>query len=303
MRLTERLSCVRRGWTPLRRLHPGNVAWAAAGGDGRPPPDAVLAWGSPLWGFADVWRSAETAEAVVHIAPDATPAQRAAAIDELLRVAPRVTVDVSRQERALVDALIDRGFHEADGPWYAQLWRDLSDVSGLAACPVAAGYTIRPVGPADLAERVAVHRRSWAPARIREMPGRTDDAKSPSPCGDESSYSAGKHRAVQASPLYRADLDLVAVASCGEFAAYALGWLDSATGSVLFEPVGTDPRHARRGLGRAVCAEILRVARDLGATQAVVGLRGDDGYPVPLRLYAGLGMREVAQFVPLATSA
>jgi hypothetical protein len=38
----------------------------------------------------------------------------------------------------------------------------------------------------------------------------------------------------------------------------------------------------------------------MGAAQGVVSPRGDDGYPVPCRLCAGLGMREVARFVPPA---
>lgn len=84
--LHERLACVQRTWTPQQRLHVGNVAWASARGDGRPVPDATLAWGDPLVGFADFWRSAaadQPAEASLHIAPDATPAQRADALDEL----------------------------------------------------------------------------------------------------------------------------------------------------------------------------------------------------------------------------
>lgn len=51
----------------------------------------------------------------------------------------------------------------------------------------------------------------------------------------------------------------------------------------------------------APCAEILRVARDLGATQAVVGARGDDAYPAPRGLYEGLRMREIAQVVPFVS--
>jgi GNAT superfamily N-acetyltransferase len=237
------------------------------------------------------------AEASLHIAPDATPAQRADAVDELLHVAPRITVEVSRQDTALVDALGERGFREAGGPWFAQLWRNLTDLSDLAACSVANGYEIRPVRHHELAERVEVHRRSWAPARIKGMLGLPVTGEEPG-----SSYSVDKHQAVMTSPVYRSELDMVAVATDGSFAAFGLGWLDVASGCVLFEPVGTDPNHGKRGLARALCSEIMRVARDLDAAQAIVGPRGDDGYPVPRRLYAGLGMREVARFVSLTTS-
>ncbi|MEV0730992.1 GNAT family N-acetyltransferase [Polymorphospora sp. NPDC050346] len=251
-------------------------------------------------GFADVWwseASDQPAEVSLHIAPDATPAQRADAVDDLLNVAPRLTVEVSRQDTALVDALGRCGLREAAGPWFVQLWRSLADLSDLAACGVASGYEIRSVRDDELAERVEVHRRSWAPARIKGMLGLPVTGEEP-----DSTYSVVKHRAVMTSPVYRSELDMVAVAADGSFAAFGLGWLDVVSGCVLFEPVGTDPSHGRRGLARALCSEIMRVARDLGATQAIVGARGDDGYPVPRHLYAGLGMREVAQFVSLTAA-
>jgi GNAT superfamily N-acetyltransferase len=297
--LDARMACVQRTWIPQQRLHAGNVAWASARGDGSPAPDATLAWGNPLAGFADVWRSevaGQPAEAALHLAPDAAPAQRADAVNELLEVAAEVTVGVSRQDRALTDVLARRGFREDEGPWFAQLWRDLTDLFGLAVPDVAGDYVIRPAGNDDLAERVEVHRRCWAPARIKGMLNLPVTGDEPGPV-----YTPDIHRAVMASSLYCAELDLVAVAGDGSFAAYGLGWLDPGSGSVLLEPVGTDPGHVQRGLARALCAEILRTARDLGATQAIVGPRGDNGYPVPRRVYAGLGMHEVAQFVSMTT--
>lgn len=47
---------------------------------------------------------------------------------------------------------------------------------------------------------------------------------------------------------------------------------------------------------------MLYAARGFGADVAVVGPRGDTGYPLPRRVYEGLGMREVAQFVPMTNS-
>ena len=122
--------------------------------------------------------------------------------------------------------------------------------------------------------------------------------------GDEpgSSYSIDKHRAVIETPGYRPELDLVAAGPDGALAAYALGWLDERTHSLLFEPVGTDPAHSGRGLARALCAQMLRIAAQLGAKEAIVGPRGDPGYPLPRRVYEGLGMREVAQFVSMTNA-
>ena len=53
--LVARWDCVSATWTPHQRLHPGHVAWSHSRGDGSPAPDAILAWGEPLAGFADVW--------------------------------------------------------------------------------------------------------------------------------------------------------------------------------------------------------------------------------------------------------
>ncbi|WP_326560560.1 GNAT family N-acetyltransferase [Micromonospora sp. NBC_01796] len=295
--LGERLDCVRRSWNPRQRLHAGNVAWAGARGDGSPVPDATLTWGDPLLGFADVWLSGasdQPAQASLHLGPDLTAAQRAAAVDELVHLAPRVTVEVSDHDTALTAVLAERGFRHAEGPWFAQLWRSLVDLADLGTRADSAGYTIRPVRGDELTERVDVHRRCWAPARIKRMLGLPVTGDEPG-----SSYSVDKHRAVLASPVYHPELDLVAVAADGSFAAYGLGWLDVDSGSVLFEPVGTDPEHGRRGLAGALCTRMLQVARDLGADQAIVGPRGDNGYPLPRRLYTGLGMHEVARFIPM----
>ena len=49
---------------------------------------------------------------------------------------------------------------------------------------------------------------------------------------------------------YRHDLDQVVEAPDGALVAFALGWLDEVNRVGELEPVGTDPRHARRGLGR-----------------------------------------------------
>ncbi|HEY0001329.1 MAG TPA: GNAT family N-acetyltransferase [Actinoplanes sp.] len=298
--LLTRLACVSSTWTPQQRLHVGNVAWADSHGDGSSTPDATLGWGEPMVGFADIWQAGSAgtpAEATIHLSPPADDKQRKAAIQDLLDKAPVVTLEVSRQDTALVDALLANGFREAAGPWFAQLWRTVNDLSDLDDWVPADGYTIRamnPARPTDLAERVELHRRCWDPARIKAMLGL---AITGAEAG--SSYSMEKHHAAMRTPVYRPELDLVAVAANGDFAAYALGWMDEQHGCVLFEPIGTDPAHTGRGLARAICSEVLRVARELGAVQAVVAPRGDAGYPVPRRLYQSLGMREVAQFVPL----
>lgn len=296
--LLARWDCVSATWTPHQRLHPGNVAWSHSRGDGSPAPDATCAWGVPLTAFADVWLDGSPdgpAAVSLHVSPRAADEDRRLVVQELVDAFTTITVEVSRQDVSLVSVLAAAGFREERTPWFAQLWRALRDLADLDQHTVAAGYRIRSVDvadPDDVLARVEIHRRAWAPARIRSLLGLEVTGDEPG-----SSYSLDKHRAVIDSPGYRSELDLVAVGPDGDLAAYALGWLDERSRSLLFEPVGTAPAHAGRGLARALCAQILRRADRLGADEAVVGPRGDPGYPLPRRVYEGLGMREVAQFV------
>ena len=135
---------------------------------------------------------------------------------------------------------------------------------------VAPGYTLRPVrGLEDLDQRVEIHRTVWHPSRV----------------------TANSYRRVMATWPYRPELDWVAVAPDGSFAAYACGWLDDVNGAVELEPVGTHPDHRRAGLGRAVCRSVAGAARRLGASLAVVYCH--PGGPAQA-LYEDVGFRRVA---------
>ena len=96
------------------------------------------------------------------------------------------------------------------------------------------------------------------------------------------------YRNVQRVPIYRRDLDLVAVAPDGELAAFCTVWFDDITRTAVFEPVGTHPNHQKRGLGKAVMAEGLRRAERLGATLATVS-----SYSIAAHaLYESMGFTE-----------
>jgi mycothiol synthase len=117
------------------------------------------------------------------------------------------------------------------------------------------GYTIRALG--DEGELPA---RSWVSWRAFH-PDEPDDK-----------YEGWEwYRNVRRAPLYRRDLDLVAVASDGELAGFCTVWFDEVTWTAAFEPVGTHPAHQRKGLGKALLAEGLRRAQRLGATLTTVG--------------------------------
>ena len=76
---------------------------------------------------------------------------------------------------------------------------------------------------------------------------------------------------IQRCPLYRRDLDIVAVAPNGDLASFCTVWYDDVTRSAYFEPVGTYAPYQRRGLATAVMVEGLHRVKHLGATIAFVG--------------------------------
>jgi GNAT superfamily N-acetyltransferase len=150
------------------------------------------------------------------------------------------------------DLLIRRGYSQSGPPEY-QRWRGM--VLPIPDFPILQGYTIRTLG--GEAELPARSWLSW---------------KAFHPTEPDSQYAGWEwYRNVQRAPLYRRDLDLVAVAPDGELAAFCTLWFDEATHSASFEPVGTHPAHQRKGLGKAIMAEGLRRARDLGVTLCTVG--------------------------------
>ena len=157
----------------------------------------------------------------------------------------------------------------ARGRWTENQWRrDLA--APIPEAPIPPGYTVRALG--DVGELPA---RSWASWR-----GFHPDEP------DESYQGWEWYLNLQRCPLYRRDLDIVAVAPAatagGEIASFCTVWYDDVTRSAYVEPVATVPEHQRLGLARAVISEGLRRVRRLGATRAFVG-----GYEaVPNALYA-----------------
>lgn len=137
---------------------------------------------------------------------------------------------------------------------------------------VPMGYTVRALGDVD-----ELPARSWASWRAFH-PDEPDDH-----------YQGWEwYRNVQRAPLYRRDLDMVAVARDGTIASFCTIWFDDVTRTGAFEPVGTIPEHQRRGLGKAVMTEGLRRLQRLGATMAYVASSGPGGHT----LYAAAGFTD-----------
>jgi GNAT superfamily N-acetyltransferase len=151
-----------------------------------------------------------------------------------------------------LDILKRRGYTR--GKWAEHQWRrDLDEP--IPDVPIPEGYTVRALG--DVGELPA---RSWASWRAFH-PNEPDE-----------NYEGWEwYLNIQRCPLYRRDLDIVAVAPSEEIVAFTTVWYDDVTRSAYFEPVGTMPEHQRRGLARAVITEGLHRLQRLGATRAFVG--------------------------------
>lgn len=180
-------------------------------------------------------------------------------------------------QEPLREELARRGFREVrDGPWTAILLRDLD---GLPAAVPPAGFRLRAVElPRDLEERVRVHRAAWKGSRV----------------------SVTGYEALARTWPYRPDLDRVVETADGLLAACTNAWIDEWNGVGELEPVGTDVAFRRRGLARAVCLDALAALAAAGASRCVILARGDEGYPVPRRLYESIGFACAARIVTLA---
>lgn len=154
------------------------------------------------------------------------------------------------------EILLRRGYRK--GQDVESQWRRVLDGRPIEDAPLAAGYTIRPMGDGlELVERCWASGLGFHEDEIRYA--------------IENRADVTWYRNIQNAPLYRRDLDLVAVAPDGSTAAFATMWFDDVTRSAIFEPVATVPAHRRKGLGKALLTEGLRRLQRMGATLAMVG--------------------------------
>lgn len=146
------------------------------------------------------------------------------------------------------------GYRKDDWPEY-QWRRDLD--APVPDRPVPSGYTLRSLGDGlELLERCYASGLGFHEGDIKiAVENRADPTW---------------YYNIQTAPLYRRDLDLVAIAPDGAIAAFCTIWFDDVTRSAYFEPVATVPTHQRRGLGKALLTEGLRRLQRMGATRAFV---------------------------------
>lgn len=179
--------------------------------------------------------------------------------EHLARVRPdgtrRLYVWAPAADALRQDILARRGYAKQGDPEHQ--WRRQLDTP-IPEVPLAPGYTIRSLGDGlELLERCYASGLGFHEGDIKIAVENRDDPT--------------WYRNIQTAPLYRRDLDLVAVAPDGAIASFCTIWFDDVTRSAYYEPVATVPAHQRRGLSRALLTEGLRRLRRMGALVAGVG--------------------------------
>jgi len=109
--------------------------------------------------------------------------------------------------------------------------------------------------------------------------------------------SAETHQRWIETPEYIPELDLIAVADDGTFAAFCQSYYDplelarSARREGWTDPIGTAPAYRKKGLARAILLEALWRLKGRGIEDAVLGVAGSN--EVARKLYESFGYRAI----------
>lgn len=218
--------------------------------------EVIFLWETPDNQIVAVVHADYMRKAVLQVHPDWKTAQLEEAMldvaEKHLSVpGKRFLVSAFQDDTLRQEILTQRGYRKHDDPAYQ--WRRCLD-QPLPDISIPEGYTVRPIEDKDLPSR------SWTSWRAFHSDDPDEDYE-----GWEWSLNW------KDAPLYRRDLDIVAVDDkSGDVVAYCVLWYDDVTRSGLFDPVAVHPDHQRRGLGKAVVTEAMRRARRMGATLATV---------------------------------
>lgn len=161
------------------------------------------------------------------------------------------------QDKALQEILTRRGFQRIDRVGLAEYKHRCSLDEPLPDVPATPGYAIR-----ALRDGLELLERCYAMG----LGFRRDDAEAARAKRDHPEW----YYQLQSAPLYRRDLDIVAVAEDGSIASFCTIWFDDVTRTACFEPVATVPSHQRRGLARAMMVEGMHRLKHMGCKVAFV---------------------------------
>jgi mycothiol synthase len=184
----------------------------------------------------------------------------------------KLTIWINEHQTFLKDVLFERGYTPSE---YSEFMRFRSLEAPILDAAPPVGYAVRPLGDGlELLERCYASGLAFHDDDIHIARDNRDHPQ--------------WYRNLQTAPLYRRDLDIVAIAPDGSVASFCTIWFDDVTRSAYFEPVATVPAHQRRGLGKSVMCEGLRRLKPMGATKAFVGSYSPEAHA----LYASVGFTE-----------
>ncbi len=159
------------------------------------------------------------------------------------------------------------------GSWHQFNARALTDLPDPV---LPGGFRFLSAADVSVADAVKAHRDAWHP----------------------SSFTETALERVRRTWPYRADLHVLIAAPDGTLAATAIIWLDEATRTAEFEPVGTHRDFGRQGLGTALQLHGMHLARAAGATRMFVACVGAAERPAARNLYYGVGFRPFTRDLP-----
>jgi len=170
----------------------------------------------------------------------------------------RVLVYADSKDAMQHEILKRRGYQKVERPETNETIHIFALEKEIHEVPTPAGYTVRALGYGlELLERCYASGLGF----------HDDDIHTARENRDDPSW----YHHIQSAPLYRRDLDIVAVASDGSIAAFCTVWFDDVTRTAYFEPVATVPKHQRHGLGKVVLTAGLKRLKTMGAKIATVG--------------------------------
>lgn len=170
----------------------------------------------------------------------------------------RVLVFADSKDATRHNILKRRGYQKVERPETNETIHLFSLDQEISNMDTPEGYTIRALGHGlELLERCYASGLGFHDDNIQTARENRDDPS--------------WYHHIQSAPLYRRDLDLVAVANDGSIASFCTVWFDDVTRTAYFEPVATVPKHQRHGLGKAVLTEGLKRLKTMGAKLATVG--------------------------------
>ena len=242
-----------RAWidrAPYVASHPGDLEWWHASATPDPLGDHLRLWSvdgdTVAWSWVDVGAARVQQESWTgdpDLDRELVTAIMTAAIDETRATDRPLTAWAAPDDPVTIETLRELGFLDS-GDRLSQFQRrvDHGAPIGEVSCPD--GYRIRPVAGSHEAEaRAEAHRAAFSPSKM----------------------SGDAYRRLMTLPFYGLADDLIAEASDGTIAAFAIAWWDPIARIGEFEPVGTHAEHRRRGLGRALLTHALRRYREFGA--------------------------------------